>query len=169
MLNYSIWSLNPTSSSICKWINEMCCKRQWLYRPTLLIRSLNLNKYDIKCFNNLMILSIYKEKVDNLDMKYMVNNLPFFTVYNSHSPLHIWAVKGGCGLYTMADYTRWNTVINNGDVKLENIQRWGNQRLTYVFKWPFRWYIIRIISNTFTKFVPFAWSGINEWTLKERV
>ena len=50
------------------------CKRQWLYRPTLVIRSINFNKYYIKCLNNLMILSIYKEEVDNLDMKYIVNN-----------------------------------------------------------------------------------------------
>ena len=33
-----------------------------------------MNKYDIKCVNNLMILSIYKEEEDNLDMKYIVNN-----------------------------------------------------------------------------------------------
>ena len=33
-----------------------------------------LNKYDIKCVNNLIILSIYKEEVDNLDMNYIVNN-----------------------------------------------------------------------------------------------
>ena len=45
------------------------------YRLTLVIRSINLNKYDIKCLNNLMILSIYKEEVDKLDMKYIVNNL----------------------------------------------------------------------------------------------
>ena len=49
-----------------------------------------MNKYDIKCVNNLMILSIYTEEVDNLDMKYIVNNF-----------------------------------INNGDVKLENVSRWG--------------------------------------------
>ena len=66
---------------------------------TLVIRSINVNKYDIKCVNNLMILSIYKEEVDNFDMKYIVNNL-----------------------------------IKNGDVKLENVLRWGNQRLTYGFK-----------------------------------
>ena len=46
-----------------------------------------------------MILSIYKEEVDNLDMKYIVNN-----------------------------------VIKNGDVKLGNVPRWGNQRLPYRFK-----------------------------------
>ena len=50
------------------------CKRQWLYRLTLVIRSINLNKYDIKCLKNIMILSIYKEKVYNLDMKYIVKN-----------------------------------------------------------------------------------------------
>ena len=66
---------------------------------TLVIRSINVNKYDIKCVNNLMILSIYKEEVDNFDMKYIVNNL-----------------------------------IKNGDVKLENVPRWGNQRLPYGFK-----------------------------------
>ena len=44
------------------------------YRLTLVIRSINLNKYDIKCLNNLMILSIYREEVDDLDMKYIVNN-----------------------------------------------------------------------------------------------
>ena len=43
-------------------------------RPTLVIRSINLNKYDIKCLNNLIILSIYKEEVYNFDMKYIVNN-----------------------------------------------------------------------------------------------
>ena len=79
-------------------INELC-KQQWLYRLTLVIRSINVNKYNIKCVNNLMILSIYKEEVDNLDMKYIVNNF-----------------------------------IKNGDVKLENVPRWGNQRLTYGFK-----------------------------------
>ena len=52
------------------------CKRQWFNRPTLLIRSINLNKkYDIKCLNSLMMLSICKEEVDNLDMKYIINNL----------------------------------------------------------------------------------------------
>ena len=51
------------------------CKRQWLCRITLVIRSINLNKqYDIKCMNNLMMLSIYKEEVHNLDIKYIVNN-----------------------------------------------------------------------------------------------
>ena len=49
------------------------CKRQWLYRPTLVVRSININKYDIKCLNNLMILSIYKAEVDNLDMKYIAS------------------------------------------------------------------------------------------------
>ena len=49
--------------------------------------------------NNLMILSIYKEEVDNLDMKYIVNNF-----------------------------------IKNGDVKLDNVPRWGNQRLINGFK-----------------------------------
>ena len=51
------------------------CKQQWLFRPTLVIRSINLNKYYIKFLNNLMILSIYKEEVDNLDMKSIVNNI----------------------------------------------------------------------------------------------
>ena len=46
-----------------------------------------------------MILSIYEEEVDNLDIKYIVNN-----------------------------------IIKNDDVKLENIPRWGNQRLTNGFK-----------------------------------
>ena len=51
------------------------CKRQWLlYRPTLVIRSTNLNTYDFKRLNSLMILSIYKEEVDNLDMKSIVKN-----------------------------------------------------------------------------------------------
>ena len=36
---------------------------------TLVIRSINLNKYDIKCLNNLMILSIYKEEVEHLFFK----------------------------------------------------------------------------------------------------
>ena len=49
-------------------------KQQWLYRLTLVIRSINMIKYYIKCVNNLMILSINKEEVDNLDMKYIVNN-----------------------------------------------------------------------------------------------
>ena len=45
------------------------CKQHWFYRHTLVIRSINLIiKYDIKCLNNLMMLSICKEKVDNLDM-----------------------------------------------------------------------------------------------------
>ena len=52
------------------------CKLQWLYRPTLVIRRINLNKnYDIKCLSNLLMLSICKEEVDNLDMKYIINNL----------------------------------------------------------------------------------------------
>ena len=52
------------------------CKLQWLYRPTLVIRRINLNtNYDIKCLNNLLMLSICKEEVDNLDMKYIINNL----------------------------------------------------------------------------------------------
>ena len=52
------------------------CKRQWLYRPILDIRRINLNKkYDIKCLNNLMMLSICKVEVDHLDMKYIINNL----------------------------------------------------------------------------------------------
>ena len=66
------------------------CKQQWLYRPTLVIRSIYLNKYDIKCLNNLIILSIYKDEVDNFDIKYIVNNF-----------------------------------VKNGDVKLENVPRWG--------------------------------------------
>ena len=37
-----------------------------------------------------MVLSIYTEEVDNLDIKYIVNNF-----------------------------------VTNGDVKLENVQRWG--------------------------------------------
>ena len=75
------------------------CKRQWLYRSTLVIRIINHNKYANKCLNNLMILSICKEEVDNLDMQYIVNNF-----------------------------------IKKGYVKLENVPRWGNQRLTYGFK-----------------------------------
>ena len=52
------------------------CKRQWLlHRPTLVIRSINLNTYDFKRLNSLIILSIYNEEVDNLDMKSIVNNL----------------------------------------------------------------------------------------------
>ena len=52
------------------------CKRKWFYRPILVIRGINLNKnYDIKCLNNLMMLSICKEEVDNLDMKYIINYL----------------------------------------------------------------------------------------------
>ena len=43
-------------------------------RLTLVIRSINHNKYDIKCLNNLIRLSIFKEEVDNLDMKYIVDN-----------------------------------------------------------------------------------------------
>ena len=39
------------------------CKRQWLYKHTVVIRSINLNKYDIKCL---------KGVVDNFDMKYIV-------------------------------------------------------------------------------------------------
>ena len=70
-----------------------CVCKQWLYMLTLVIRSINVNKYDIKCVNNLMILSIYKEQVDNFDMKYIVNNL-----------------------------------IKNGDVKLENVPRWGESK-----------------------------------------
>ena len=65
----------------------------------MVIRSIHLNKHDIKCLNNLIILSIYKEEVDNLHMKYIINNL-----------------------------------IKNSDVKLDNVPRWGNQRLTYGFK-----------------------------------
>ena len=49
-----------------------------------------MNKYDIKCVNNLIIFSIYKEEVDNLDMKYILNNF-----------------------------------IKNGDVRLDNVPRWG--------------------------------------------
>ena len=44
------------------------------YRLLLVIRSIKHNKYDIKCFNNLMILSISNEEVDDLDMKSIVNN-----------------------------------------------------------------------------------------------
>ena len=76
------------------------CKRQWLlYRPTLVIRSINLNTYDFKRLNSLMILSNYKEEVNHLDMTSIVNNF-----------------------------------IKNGDVMLENVPRWGNQRLTDGFK-----------------------------------
>ena len=46
------------------------CKRQWFYRHTLVIRSININNN-----KNLMMLSICKEEVDNLDMKYIINNL----------------------------------------------------------------------------------------------
>ena len=35
------------------------------YRLLLVIRSINYNKYFIKCFNNLMILSINNEEVDD--------------------------------------------------------------------------------------------------------
>ena len=42
----------------------------WLYVAYTLIK-----KYDIKCLNNFMMLSICKEEVDNLDMKYIINNL----------------------------------------------------------------------------------------------
>ena len=47
------------------------------YMPNLVIHSINLNKkyYDIKCLNNLMILSICNEEVDNLDIQYIINNL----------------------------------------------------------------------------------------------
>ena len=45
------------------------------YRLTLVICSININEYDIKCLKNLMILSIYKEEVDNLDMKYIVSDV----------------------------------------------------------------------------------------------
>ena len=41
---------------------------------TLVVRSINLNKYDIECLNNLIILIIYMEEADNLDIKYIVNN-----------------------------------------------------------------------------------------------
>ena len=47
----------------------------WLYKPTLVIRSINPNKYYIKRSNSLMILSIYKEEVDHLYIKSIVNNL----------------------------------------------------------------------------------------------
>ena len=73
------------------------------YMLTLVIRSINLNKYDVICLNNVFILSIYKEDGDNLNMKYIVNNF-----------------------------------IKNGDIKLENVPRWGNQILTYGFNGPFR-------------------------------
>ena len=35
----------------------------------------NNNKYDIQCLNILMMLSICKVEVDNLDMKNIINNL----------------------------------------------------------------------------------------------
>ena len=42
---------------------------------TVVIRSINLNKNYIKRLNILMILSIYKEEVDNLYMKSIVDHL----------------------------------------------------------------------------------------------
>ena len=44
------------------------CKRQWLYRHTLVIHSIYISKYDRKSLNNLMILSIYEEEVHNLEI-----------------------------------------------------------------------------------------------------
>ena len=42
----------------------------------MFLHNLNKIKYDIKCLNNLMMLSICKEEVDkNLDMKYIMNKL----------------------------------------------------------------------------------------------
>ena len=58
--------------------------------PTQVIRSINFNTYDFKRLNNFIIVSIFREEVDNLDMKSIVNNF-----------------------------------IKNGDVKLENVPRWG--------------------------------------------
>ena len=52
--------------------------------------------------NSLIILSICKEEIDNLDIKSIVNNF-----------------------------------IKNGDVKLENVPRWGNERLTDGYQRPF--------------------------------
>ena len=60
----------------------------------LVIHSMNINKYYIKCLNSL-ILSIYKVEVDNLYIKSVVNNF-----------------------------------IKNGDVKLEYVPRWGNEKQT---------------------------------------
>ena len=54
----------------------------WLYVALTLV--------NIKCLISLMILSIYKEEVDNLYKKSIVHNL-----------------------------------IKNGDVRLENVLRWG--------------------------------------------
>ena len=53
------------------------CKRQWFYKPNLVIHIINLNnkKYDIECLNSLMVLSICKEEVDNLDIQYIINHL----------------------------------------------------------------------------------------------
>ena len=42
--------------------------------PTLVIHSINLNTYCIQRLNKLMILSIYKEEIDHLDMISIVNN-----------------------------------------------------------------------------------------------
>ena len=52
------------------------CKRQWLYicMPILVMCSINLIKYDIKHLKSLTILSMYKEEVENLDIKSIVNN-----------------------------------------------------------------------------------------------
>ena len=52
-------------------VNDNCFIGQlWLSVAKTLIK-----KYYIKCLNNIMMLSICKEEVDNLDMKYIINNL----------------------------------------------------------------------------------------------
>ena len=80
----NIKSVSPPPPNICikniivvllfksYWFSLRYNKCAVLY--TLVICSINLNKYDIKCLSNLMILSIYKEEVYNIDMKSIVNN-----------------------------------------------------------------------------------------------
>ena len=46
----------------------------FIYMPTLVIRSINLNTYYIQHLNSLMILLFDKEVVDHLDMISIVNN-----------------------------------------------------------------------------------------------
>ena len=58
-----------------------------------------------------MIVSIYKEEVDNLDMQYKVNNF-----------------------------------IKNGDVKLENVPRWGESKADI-------WVQVTISLMTMTNFI----------------
>ena len=41
--------------------------------PTLVIRNINLNKYEFKSFNRTKIFSIYKGEVDNSNMKSIVH------------------------------------------------------------------------------------------------